>query len=59
MGRPLFERRRGATASLTEDGRVAYRHAVALLAEIDSFVEVFSVDRRGAAASSAHHRGAQ
>jgi len=42
VGRPLFERRRGATASLTEDGRVAYRHAVALLAEIDSFVEVFS-----------------
>ena len=32
VGRPLFERRRGATASLTEDGRVAYRHAVALLA---------------------------
>jgi len=42
VGRPLFERRRGATASLTEDGRVAYRHAVALLSEIDSFVDAFS-----------------
>jgi len=42
VGRPLFERRRGATANLTEDGRVAYRHAVALLAEIDSFVDAFS-----------------
>jgi len=42
VGRPLFERRRGATASLTEDGRLAYRHAVALLAEIDSFVDTFS-----------------
>lgn len=42
VGRPLFERRRGATASLTDDGRVAYRHAVALLAEIDSFVDAFS-----------------
>ncbi len=42
IGRPLFERRRGATANLTEEGRVAYRHAVALLAEIDSFVDSFS-----------------
>ena len=42
VGRSLFERRRGATANLTEDGRVAYRHAVALLAEIDSFVDAFS-----------------
>jgi LysR family transcriptional regulator, transcriptional activator of the cysJI operon len=42
IGRPLFERRRGATASLTQDGRQAYRHAVALLAEIDSFVDAFS-----------------
>lgn len=42
IGRSLFERRRGATASLTEDGRQAYRHAVALLAEIDSFVAAFS-----------------
>lgn len=42
VGRPLFERRRGATAHLTEDGRVAYRHAVALLTEIDSFVDAFS-----------------
>ncbi len=42
IGRPLFERRRGATASLTEDGRQAYRHAVALLGEIDSFVATFS-----------------
>lgn len=42
IGRSLFERRRGATASLTEDGRQAYRHAVTLLAEIDSFVAAFS-----------------
>jgi LysR family transcriptional regulator, transcriptional activator of the cysJI operon len=42
IGRSLFERRRGATASLTEDGRQAYRHAVTLLAQIDSFVETFS-----------------
>jgi len=42
VGRSLFERRRGATANLTEDGRVAYRHAVALLAEIDRFVDAFS-----------------
>lgn len=42
IGRSLFDRRRGATANLTEDGRVAYRHAVALLAEIDSFVDAFS-----------------
>jgi DNA-binding transcriptional LysR family regulator len=46
IGRPLFERRRGATARLTEEGHKAYRHAVALLAEIDSFVDDFaSTDR--------------
>ncbi len=45
IGRPLFERRRGATASLTEDGREAYRHAVALLAEIDTFVDALSSER--------------
>jgi DNA-binding transcriptional LysR family regulator len=38
IGRPLFERRRGTTASLTEDGRKAYRHAVGLLGQIDRFV---------------------
>jgi DNA-binding transcriptional LysR family regulator len=46
IGRPLFERRRGSTARLTEDGQEAYRHAVALLAEIDSFVDAFSSDHR-------------
>jgi len=49
VGRPLFERRRGATANLTEDGRVAYRHAVSLLAEIDSFLDAFSTAREGRA----------
>jgi DNA-binding transcriptional LysR family regulator len=42
IGRPLFERRRGTKASLTEDGRRAYGHAVALLEQIDSFIEAFS-----------------
>lgn len=42
IGVPLFERRRGTTASLTEQGRQAYAHAVALLAQIDSFVDAFS-----------------
>ena len=45
VGRPLFERRRGATANLTDEGRVAYRHAVALLAEVDRFVDAFSTER--------------
>jgi DNA-binding transcriptional LysR family regulator len=42
IGRSLFDRRRGSTASLTQDGRQAYRHAVTLLAEIESFVDAFS-----------------
>jgi DNA-binding transcriptional LysR family regulator len=46
IGRPLFERRRGSTARLTEEGHKAYRHAVTLLAEIDSFVEAFSSANR-------------
>jgi DNA-binding transcriptional LysR family regulator len=45
IGRPLFERRRGTTASLTEDGRRAYSHAVALLDQIESFAEAFSSTR--------------
>jgi DNA-binding transcriptional LysR family regulator len=45
IGRPLFERRRGTTANLTEDGRKAYRHAVALRTQIDGFMEAFSSAR--------------
>ena len=45
IGRPLFDRRRGTTASLTEQGRQAYGHAVALLAQIDSFVDTFATAR--------------
>ena len=45
IGRPLFDRRRGTTASLTEQGRQAYGHAVALLAQIDSFVDAFATAR--------------
>lgn len=39
IGRPLFDRRRGATAQLTEEGRRLYERAVVLLGHVEHFME--------------------
>ncbi len=41
LGRPLFVRRRGAPAALTEDGRRAHERAAALLTQANAFVDEF------------------
>jgi len=42
LGRPLFLRRRGASCSLTADGRRAFERCAALLGEAESFLEEFA-----------------
>lgn len=39
LGHGLFERRRGAKSGLTEEGARTYRHAVALLDQIENFAD--------------------
>jgi DNA-binding transcriptional LysR family regulator len=39
VGRPLFERRQGATSELTEDGHRVYRYAVPLLEQAQNLME--------------------
>jgi DNA-binding transcriptional LysR family regulator len=39
IGRALFERRRGTTSGLTDDGRRVYRHAVVLLQQMQNLMD--------------------